>query len=160
MLLFTLFIRYQWYQDKNFSTQCSEKLVKLNAEGGKRILAKPRVTCNKRNLLPLRLMKKLSIQSMTFIICVIWELDFYAFFDMQLFQSSELCRIKSSDIKFHDDYMLIPISGVQSQTYAREVTLYKKLSQNLNSLFFLSSSMFKWLSSSSGYWKGLWWIYC
>lgn len=109
----------QWYHDKNlFPNPCYEKLVKLTAEGGRRILAKPFV--NKKEPITIDIIEKIfkSKNDMdnlchlrTRLICVLGYAGF--------FRASELCSIKSSDIKFHDEYVEIKIRSSKTDIYRR-----------------------------------------
>lgn len=92
----------------------------------------------KRNLLPLRLLRAFLLQTLTLkfdinnlfrlrtrILCV---LEYAAFFE-QMNYSESIVRIKSFMIT------MFSMWGDQSKTYTGEVTLYKKSSQNLRHFF-------------------------
>jgi integrase len=104
----------QWVHDKNlFKNPCSDALVRMVSEGGKRIIAKPFV--NKKEPINVEMLSKIfeaknNVQDLSHLrIRTIFLLGFVGFF-----RCNEMCNIRRSDISFHPEHVEINVR--QSKT--------------------------------------------
>ena len=136
-ILESSFYAIKWYHDFNFERNpCSNKVVCLILEGGKRLLSKPiskkdPITPDILHLIVQRFGDKKDLSKLR--ICCLFLLGFSGFL-----RYSELSYIKMNNIEFHDTYIKLFISKSKTDIYRRGSSIIiAKTSNDLCPVFWL-----------------------
>ena len=138
-ILESSFYAIKWYHDFNFENNpCSNKILSLILEGGKRLLSKP--VCKKDPITPdiLRLIiqrfgDKRDLSKLR--VCSLFLLGFSGFL-----RYNELSNIKMNNLEFHDTYLKLVIEKSKTDIYRRgSSVIIAKTGNDLCPIFWLKA---------------------